>query len=268
MEDAQAKAALLRKRREKDKKKKKVKRDRMVEYEHMIEQTLDDHIKEFQKGLETFSREFSEEIDRDQNMQKTLYVLCSRLGLDPMLMRHSVAALESCRDQAASLHDKRHVNFLHALGMTVLDVCEAKKDLDGGLCDVDMVMDRVAKRGGSVLEARPRGLFKQDILHAIGILSDLGNSIGVIDINGKEYVKCSPVLFSGDCTKLLELFHKCQGRFTRREAMDALSWKEDRVANALMALAREGMVMIDKPPEAMPHLYWCPAVKYNTSMCL
>lgn len=265
--DEEAKAALLRKRREKDKKKKKAKQDRMREYEALVDQTLGNHIEEFRKGLERFVREFGDSLEDDPHTQKTLYGLCAKLGLDPMLMRHSIVALELRRDDGKHSIESRN-NYLHALGIAVLDVCEAKKDMDGGLSDLDMVMERVAKRGGSVLKARPLDVLKRDVIEAITIMSALGNSIGLLGIGGKEYVKCSPVLFSGDCTTLLELFHKWHGRFTRREAMDALRWSEERVVNALMALAREGMVMIDNPPEAMPPLYWCPAVKYDVSLCL
>lgn len=262
-----AKAALLRKRREKDLKKKKAKQDRMKEYETLVNQTLDNHIQEFQKGLERFVREFWASLEGNPGTQKTLYGLCARLGLDPMLMRHSMLTVEAQYGDRKGAYVARH-DFLHALGIAVLDVCEAKKEMDGGLSDMDMVLERVAKRGGSILGSRPRDIFKQDVLQAVEILSSLGNCIGVLQIGGKEYIKSSPVLFSGDCTKLLELFHKFQGRFSRSEAMHELKWPEERVVNALMALAREGMVLIDHPPEAMPPLYWCPAVKYDTSLCL
>lgn len=266
-EPGEAKAVLLRKRREKDKKKKKAKQDRMKEYESLVDQTLDNHIKEFQKGLERFVREFWESLEGDSDMQKTLYGLCARLGLDPLLMRKSILALE-LRHGGSNKECEARESFLHALGIAILDVCEAKRELDGGLSDLETVMESVRKRAGSILERSPHAVFKHDVLEAIDILSGLGNSIGILQIGGKEYVKCSQVLFSGDCTRILELFHKCHGRFSRREAMDELGWSEERVVNALMALAREGMVMIDNPPEALPPLYWCPAVKYDMHLCL
>ena len=266
-EEGEAKAALLRKRREKDRKKKKAKQDRMKEYETLVDQTLDYHIKEFQKGLERFVREFWDSLEGDPDMQNTLYGLCARLGLDPLLMRQSILVLEMQQDDSNKSCEARE-NFHHALGIAILDVCEAKREMDGGLSNLDMVMESVRKRGGSLLEGRPQDIFKNEVLRSIDILSGLGNSIGILQIGGKEYVKCSQVLFSGDCTKLLDVFHQCQGRLTRREAMDELRWAEDRVVNALMALAREGMVMIDNPPEAMPPLYWCPAVKYDIHVCL
>jgi hypothetical protein len=239
----------------------------MREYEILVDQTLDNHIKEFKIGLERFVREFWDSLEGDPGIQKTLYGLCARLGLDPMLMRQSIVAMEMHRDNTKKSREARN-GFLHALGIAVLDVCEAKREMDGGLSDIETVMESVGKRGGSVLEVRQHDAFKKDVLEAIDILSGLGNSIGILWIGGKEYVKCSHVLFTGDCTKILEFFHKCQGRFTRREAMDELHWSEDRVVNALMALAREGIVMVDNPPEAMPPLYWCPAVKYDVHLCL
>lgn len=125
------------------------------------------------------------------------------------------------------------------------------------------VVRHVSRRGGALREIQV-----EDVRECIQKLSLLGNGVGVVQFGGREYVKSVASELSRDGCVLLDVFHRMQGRMTRREAMDELKWSEQRVADGITALAREGMVMVDDPGEGMPRLYWCPAVEYDVSLVL
>ncbi|WPT13245.1 Vacuolar protein sorting-associated protein 22-like protein 1 [Picochlorum sp. SENEW3] len=240
--------------------KKQVLEKKRRDHERSVEKQLDVHVQEFRKGLEGFARRYGRDMDKDTTLQQTFYKLCARVGLDPVLMAQS-ASVES-----ASGGNRKQ--YLYSVGVAVLDVCAARRDFDGGLCDIDVLVDRIQERGGSSLRDERKSVVRKDILAAVEELAVLGHGICVLNFDGKDYVKSAPTELSMDCTRLLELFHTWEGRFTRREAMDALQWTEQRVADGLSALAREGLVLIDDPGEAMPRLYWCPAVQYHIGLAL
>jgi hypothetical protein len=248
-------AILLARRKNRDAKKKQALRNKMMKHEQQVEETLQYQIAEIQSMIQVSLLDADAPADGDA--WETLCGLSARVGLDPILVKCGHALMNG---------EKAQEQFMCALGVAILDVCEAKKDMDGGLSDLDMVVDRVRKRAGTVLASY--GGLRGDVFQAVERLSVLGSGIGIVMLDGKEFVKCTATELSSDCTKILDLFHAFQGRITRVDAMDALKWPEDRVADCLTTLAREGMVMIDDPGEAMPRLYWCPACKYTTDLSL
>jgi hypothetical protein len=187
------------------------------------------------------------------------------MGVDPVLCGVS--------RRAGSNRAEEEV-YYSSLGVAVLDICSARSAFDGGLSDLDVVVDHIRKRIGSGGREHisgasgSRSVSKDDVKAAIKRLSILGNGLGIVTIGGKEFVKSLAAEFSTDCNVLLELFQKWRGRMTRRDAMDETGWSEQRVADAMTALVREGLVMIDDPGEAMPRLYWCLAVPYDVSLAL
>lgn len=253
--DERDRSILLARRKERDAKKKEVLKKKMMKHEQHVEETLQSQIAEIQHMIEASL--LNDDASADDDAWKSLCGLSARVGLDPILVKCGHAHMNG---------EKAQEQYMCALGVAILDVCEAKKDMDGGLSDLDMVVDRVRKRAGTALASH--GGLRGDVFHAVERLSVLGSGIGIVMLDGKEFVKCTATELSSDCTKILDLFHAFQGRITRVDAMDALKWPEDRVADCLTTLAREGMVMIDDPGEAMPRLYWCPACKYTTDLSL
>ena len=225
------------------------------QHEEEEKQLMKQQEEEFKKGMQNFCVQNWEEIQRDQQFREIFCDTCCRLGLDPALS-FALTAKHSRREE-----------YIAALAVCILDVCAARRDYDGGLAELDVVLDLVRRRCGQTRQGEAV-VTKDDAISAIKNLGELGSGIRLLAFGGKEYVKSMASELSTDWNVLLDLFHKCQGRFTRREAMDDLRWSEERVADGLTGLAREGLVMIDDPGEAMPRLYWCPAVSYNVNLAL
>eukprot|EP00890_Picochlorum_soloecismus_P002047 jgi/Picsp_1/2843/NSC_01069-R1_vacuolar-sorting protein snf8 len=239
-------------------------------HDEEIERKLEKQIATFKAGLEKFASEHKTEIQQHAGFSDQFYHLCAVMGVDPVLCGLSKGA--------GSNREEEEV-YYSSLGVAVLDICSARSAFDGGLSDLDVVVEHIRKRIGSGgVESRgrehvsrgsgSRAVSKDDVKAAIKRLSILGNGLGIVTIGGKEFVKSLAAEFSTDCNVLLELFQKWQGRMTRRDAMDELRWSDQRVADAMTALVREGLVLIDDPGEAMPRLYWCLAVPYEVSLAL
>lgn len=80
-------------------------------------------------------------------------------------------------------------------------------------------------------------------------------------------VRSVPAELSKDGNALVEFAGQKGGYFTRAEISNELKWREERIAEALMVLAREGLVLVDDPPEKnAPRQYWMPAVGMDAAV--
>lgn len=268
-DEEEARKARQRKILEEERRRKERMREIGKRHDEEIERKLEKQIATFKAGLEKFASEHKLEIQQHAGFSDQFYHLCAVMGVDPVLCGVSRRAGSSRAEEEA---------YHSSLGVAVLDICSARSTFDGGLSDLDVVVDHIRKRIGSGGESRAREhisgasgsrtVSRDDVKAAIKRLSILGNGLGIVTIGGKDFVKSLAAEFSTDCNVLLELFQKWRGRMTRRDAMDELRWSEQRVADAMTALVREGLVMIDDPGEAMPRLYWCLAVPYEVSLAL
>ena len=191
--------------------------------------------------------------------------------MDPLLLYHSASLKLS-----SAYRPEVYAKYLNALSVVILDVCDAQRALNGGLCGLDVVVSRVRRRGGRWLDERGEECIREDISRAVeamrraldtsagrvdGSQASLGHSsVGILAINGTEYVSTVDFALDDDCMELLKLFEKAREGITRREAMDDLRWSEERVVDGLEKLMRDGVVWVDLPPEAVPMLYWCPSM--------
>lgn len=76
-------------------------------------------------------------------------------------------------------------------------------------------------------------------------------------------VRSVPSELSTDGNALIDLAGSLGGYFSRADIAERLKWTEERTNEALLALAREGLALVDDPMpgcRASDRLYWVPAV--------
>ena len=151
----------------------------------------------------------------------------------------------------------------------MLDVCKTRRPLDGGLTELAVVLRHVQRRRGAAAEP----VSADDVERAIEKLAALGGGLGLITIGGRPFVRSVPAELSTDGNALIDLAHTLGGYFSRADVAANLKWSEARTGDALTALAKYGLVLIDDPPAAAgaaataaARLYWCPAVSLEAAV--
>ena len=219
--------------------------------------TMRTQIATFKSSLEQFAADHRDAIRKDPAFRQQFHAMCANIGVDPLVSNKSTWA------QKLGLGD-----FYYALAVTVLDVCKARRAFDGGFSEMSAVLRHVERRRGSTADP----ISADDISRAIDKLSVLGGGFGVVKIGGKPFVRSVPAELSTDGNALIELAQKLRGFFTREDIKSNLNWVPERVSDALTALAKDGLILIDDPPpplpggKSAPRLYWCPAVGMESAV--
>jgi ESCRT-II complex subunit VPS22 len=200
----------------------------------------------FRAALERFAAAHAGEVAKDPALRAAVHAMCARLGVDPLLSnrRGSWAARLGLGD------------FYAALAVAALDVCAARRPLDGGLTDLETVHRHVVRRRGGAAEP----VTLDDVARAVEGLGALGAGLGVVRAGGRRLVRSVPAELSPDGGVLLALAAAAGGFFAASDARASLGWAPERAADALGALLRDGMLLADDPPRGGERLFWCPAL--------
>lgn len=225
----------------------------------------------FKTSLEQFAAAHRDDIRKDPAFRQQFHAMCANIGVDPLVS-----------NKGGTWANKLGLgDFYYALAVTVLDVCKARRAFDGGFTELSAVLRHVQRRRGSTADP----ISEEDIVRAIEKLSVLGDGLGIVKIGTRPFVRSVPAELSTDGNALIDLAHKLGGFFTRREIAANLRWEEERMSDALTALAKDGLVLVDDPPLssyssstgeepggggglaavdkvtlAANRIYWCPAV--------
>ena len=212
----------------------------------------------FKAALEQFATQHREDIRRDPDFRQKFHVMCANIGVDPLVS-----------NKGGTLAEKLGLgDFYYALAITVLDVCKSRQAYDGGLTDLNDVHGAVSRRRGSMADP----VSHEDIIRSIEKLAVLGGGLGVLKLGGRRFIRSIPAELSTDGNALLELSTAMGGFFVRKDVSDNLGWSEARISDALAALAREGLILVDDPPGVNgletpeKRLYWCPAVGMSAAV--
>jgi ESCRT-II complex subunit VPS22 len=205
----------------------------------------------FKAALEQFAANHREEIRKNPEFRQQFHAMCASINVDPLVSNKG-----GTWAQKLGLGD-----FYYALAVTVLDVCRARRQYDGGLTELAVVHRHVSRRRGGAADP----INEDDIVRALQKLSVLGGGLGVITVGGRRFVRSVPAELSTDANAILELAGVLGGFFQRADVASNLGWGEERTSDALTALAREGLILVDDPPDVPAEhpahrMYWCPAV--------
>ena len=219
----------------------------------------------FKTSLEQFAAAHREDIRQDPAFRQQFHAMCTNIGVDPLVSNKGTWAKKLGLGE-----------FYYALAVTVLDVCRARRAFDGGLSELSTIQRHVERRRGSAADP----ISSDDIERAMEKLSALGGGLGIVKIGGRPFLRSVPSELSTDGNTLIDLAHKVGGFFTRGDVSANLKWTEQRTSDALLALAKDGLILVDDPPPILGdgsssasgsssgsgldvkgrRIYWCPAV--------
>ena len=218
-------------------------------------ETLRTQMATFRASLEAFAAAHRDDIRRDPAFRQQFHSMCANIGVDPL-----VSAKGGTWAARLGLGE-----FYYALAVTVLDVCKARRAFDGGLTELPAVLRHVQRRRGAAADP----ISADDVARAIDKLEALGGGLGIVTIGGRPFVRSVPAELSTDGNALIDLAHTLGGFFARADVAANLGWSDARTSDALTALAKDGLILVDDPPgsgtstgaaTAAMRLYWCPAV--------
>ena len=203
--------------------------------------------------------------------------MCANCGVDPLASNKGFWA------ELLGFGD-----FYYELGVQIVEACLSTRGENGGLCEIDHLMEAVTRRRGSA--AAP--VSEDDILRAIDRLKVLGGGWTVHQIAGRKIVRSVPVELNSDQSEVIRLAAAAAaatggGSSAERGAAAAASggsggggvgyvtvsgverasgWRKERVIGALQELLKCGMAMIDDgDPTGGERLYWLPCVSFSAA---
>ncbi|CAM6097855.1 unnamed protein product [Calypogeia fissa] len=198
----------------------------------------------FRNQLEEFARKHKNDIKKSPAFRAQFHMMCSKIGVDPLASRKGFWA------ELLGIGD-----FYYELGVQIVDICLASRSYNGGLIDLEELRSLLAKRR----RASQEPITDDDCLRAISKLKVLGSGFEVITVGSRKLIRSVPTELNKDHNQILELA-QAQGYVTVEDVQQSLSWTTGRVTDALEALLKEGLAMIDDGHPSGRRHYWFPCV--------
>ncbi|XP_078173155.1 EAP30/Vps36 family protein [Carex rostrata] len=198
----------------------------------------------FRSQLEDFARKHKSDIKKNPIFRAQFHEMCAKVGVDPLASNKGVWA------ELLGIGD-----FYYELGVQIVEICIATRSENGGLINLEELCTRLCKRRRCLRES----LSEDDCFRAISKLKVLGSGFEVIAIGRKKLVRSVPTELNRDHNEILELA-QAQGYVTVDQLEQTLSWTSGRATDALQALLKEGLAMIDDGHRDRRLRYWFPCV--------
>lgn len=174
----------------------------------------------FRTNLEEFAVKHRKEISKNPVFRNHFQQMCSKIGVDPLQSNKGFWA------EILGVGD-----FYYELGVQIVDVCIATRAKTGGLIELEDLKRRIERmRGKSAQE-----ISTEDIVRSIRNLKPLGSGYDIIKVGSKQLVQSVPREVSNDFSLILSTFQE-QGHFTWQLVLQALSWSDSRIDNAIVRL--------------------------------
>ncbi|KAJ1693159.1 hypothetical protein LUZ63_009857 [Rhynchospora breviuscula] len=198
----------------------------------------------FRTQLEDFARKHKNDIKKNPTFRAQFHEMCAKVGVDPLASNKGVWA------ELLGIGD-----FYYELGVQIVEICIATRSENGGLINLEELRTRLCRRRKCSRES----LSEDDCLRAISKLKVLGSGFEVISVGRKRLVRSVPTELNKDHNEILELA-QAQGFVTVDQLEQTLSWTSGRAIDALQALLKEGLAMIDDGHRDGRRRYWFPCV--------
>lgn len=209
---------------------------------------MKEQLETFRTHLEDFARKHKGEIRKKPAFRAQFHAMCAKCGVDPLASNKGFWA------ELLGIGD-----FYYELGVQIVDVCLATRPDNGGLMDLEELRRAVARRRPAMREA----ISEDDCLRAIGKLKALGSGFEVYSVGKRRLVRSVPTELNKDHNVILEIA-QAKGYVSEEEVVAKAGWTSGRVLDALDALLKEGLAMVDDGDEAGARLFWFPCV--NTTL--
>ena len=200
----------------------------------------------FREQLDAFARRHGDEIRRNPAFRHKFAQMCAQIGVDPL------ASKKGFWSTMLGLGD-----FYFELGVQVVTVTMATRELNGGLLAVDELLSRLAKLRSRTAAgaASSAPVSREDVVRAVEKLSVLGNGLRLSRVTGREVLASVPMELSRDSEAVLDLAARRGARASVRALAAELGWEAERARRALNDVAAAGLAWYDAVAEEM----WCVA---------
>mmetsp|Transcript_11680 Transcript_11680/g.21901 ORF Transcript_11680/g.21901 Transcript_11680/m.21901 type:complete len:160 (-) Transcript_11680:14-493(-) len=150
-------------------------------------------------------------------------------------------------------------DFYYELGVQAVEACMAHRPVNGGLMEINELVEQVNKRRGKKVQA----VSKDDVAQAIKKLNKLGSGFQMIQVGNKTIVQSVPGELNRDHNQILSHAESQGGWLRSKDVEEKLGYSEDRVQQALQALLNEGQAWVDDGHADGKRRFWFPYL-FNT----
>ncbi|MBW0490757.1 hypothetical protein O181_030472 [Austropuccinia psidii MF-1] len=222
----------------------------------------------FQSSLKSFASKHGNKIKSDPEFRGAFSAMCSELGVDPL-----TSGRRGLWDWIG------FGDWTYELAVQVIDVCLATRDRNGGLHQMEDVLQAVrslrempedsqqqllAKQKKKGVISKTATITEADISRAIKSLEPLGSGYSIINLGSKKFVRSVPAELDNDS---LIIFNSIlsdsipRGYTTHDILKDSQGWNDDRVKNAIdKAVMRDSMLWLDDRNDDDGARYYAPAL--------
>ncbi|GAB1224486.1 hypothetical protein ENUP19_0203G0043 [Entamoeba nuttalli] len=187
----------------------------------------------FKHKLEEFLQKNKYEITNDVDIQNMLYILCRKMGVEP---------LTKCKT-LNMLAEKSYVNiffgsnvFYNELTVQIIEECYKSRESNGGIIEINKLCELINKKRKSIIR-------QNDIFKAVNQAKCLGEGLKVVTIYQQSYVISVPFELADDQQVVLTLLDK-KPYFLEDELL-IIGWSKERVKGTLIGLLNLGMLWVD-----------------------
>ncbi|KAG7868088.1 hypothetical protein KL918_001746 [Ogataea parapolymorpha] len=150
------------------------------------EEQLRTQLQVFQNALVNFKQEHKKEMMKNPHLRAQFSQICESFGVDPLYM--------TAEDDL----DPEERN--NRLAIRIYEICQATRDLYGGIISVDEVIQLVTS---TIQDGWQFKMNHHDVHVAVESLKVLGNELELVKIGSKMYIKSVLQEFNADQSQIL-----------------------------------------------------------------
>ncbi|KAI9673430.1 MAG: hypothetical protein M1817_002892 [Caeruleum heppii] len=203
----------------------------------------------FQSLLHQFSITHAKDIRSNPTFRAEFARMCNAIGVDPL----SSSSGKKDGSFWAQMLGGSVNDFYFELAVRVVEVCQATRELNGGLIGVSDCRERIAvgRRIGGGMEVSD-----DDIIRAVKSLRPLGSGFGVVTIGKELMIRSVPKELNTDQSRVMVAL-QVMGYVTISMLRANLDWEEARAETVLQDLLADSLVWVDE--QAPEFEYWSPS---------
>lgn len=204
----------------------------------------------FRDNLEEFAANHKNDIKKNPQFRMHFQEMCATIGVDPL------ASSKGFWSEMLGVGD-----FYYEIGVQIIEVCLATQHRNGGLMNLEELVQKVRSTRGRSKQAQDVSL--DDVMRAIKKLKCLGNGFVLHRLNdGRYLVQSVPAELNMDHTSVLNIAQGT-GHVSIKKLQEKLGWQKERSLLVMDRLVQEGLVWVDDQ-NSEGRLYWFPGLFPDT----
>ena len=137
-----------------------------------------------------------------------------------------------------------------------MEACLASRPLNGGLVELSALLSAVRRRRGAAAAA----VTEDDVLRAAAQLRQLGGGWDLLTCGSQRLLRSVPTELTDDGRTLLARAAEAGGVLTAQTACQLTGWAQRRTSDALEALLKDGLAMVDTGDADRTTRWWFPSL--------